>query len=1020
MSNFLNKIPVSPITSFGNPSVPNGSTIGTNFSILQTGGYMEVYSLSGLTYIIPPATTGIIEFSGNSIPIQFTKGSGSAFSPDVLTLNSDNISSGRRKLGMLAYVYETNKIYQFRIDNYDTLWNNATGATGLGGPTVVISDYGTTVKNNSAAGIAFINAWTASTISGIGGYNDTNASWRVLSTGGSSSGGTFTGGTVTGATIFTNGLTANTFSAGTYYNLPVSGVTGGTGISASSLNGLVTIVNTLPDQTVTITGGTNIGINGTYPNFGINFTGSTGASGDFLPLSGGTVTGKTIFTSGLTANTISATTYYNLPVSGITGGTGISASSLNGLVTIVNTSPDQIVSISGGTGIQTGGTYPNFVITNTLPDQTVTITGGTNIKIDGTYPNFGVSVTGVTELFNNYLPLSGGTVTGATSFTGGLTANTISATNYLNLPKDVFVTGGTYTSGNAIFTNNTGGTFTVTGFAVGGGGGQTFYLNLSESEGSNRLLSTTASTSSEQTTGVTISSGVTSSIASFQSQPLNTTLLPGGVWGFYLHSYKEDTNSSFSIFVEVYKRTSGGTQTLLFTTDSEPVTTNSPNPSMQLSDGYFSGTPLVTSDSIVAVVRATNTGNQTKIITLVTEGTSHYSYAVSTIPTQQGLTCDTLSGCSIIQTIQSNISNKLDKSGGTITGNLTINSGLTANTISATTYQNLPATPFLPLSGGTLTGPLVIQTDFNPFSLTTTNYSPGSAGNVLFYGVFTGSTNGFSINSRRNGGASSSNLILQASGNGNVGVNKSTSDTLNYNLDVSGSFGATSVSATTYLNLPTDIRVTGGTYSNGTATFTNNTGGTFNVTGLYTGGTDVFVTGATKSGNVATFTNNTGGTFTLTGLTDTFVTGGTYDTGSSSITFTNNSGGTFSVTGITSSGGGTFTGGTVTGATNFTGGLTANTISATTYQNLPTDIRVTGGTYSGSTIIFTNNTGGTFSVTGITSSGGGSFTGGTVSGATEFTGGLTANTISATTITSPSISPYGLIVATSIGYQNIF
>ena len=105
MSNFLNKIPVSPITSLGSPSVPNGSTFGTNFSILQTGGYMEIYSLSGLTYTVPPATTGVIEFSGNSIPIQFTKGTGSAFSPDVLILNSDNISSVRRKLGMLSYVY---------------------------------------------------------------------------------------------------------------------------------------------------------------------------------------------------------------------------------------------------------------------------------------------------------------------------------------------------------------------------------------------------------------------------------------------------------------------------------------------------------------------------------------------------------------------------------------------------------------------------------------------------------------------------------------------------------------------------------------------------------------------------------------------------------------------------------------------------------------------------------------------------------------------------------------------------
>jgi len=64
-------------------------------------------------------------------------------------------------------------------------------------------------------------------------------------------------------------------------------------------------------------------------------------------------------------------------------------------------------------------------------------------------------------------------------------------------------------------------------------------------------------------------------------------------------------------------------------------------------------------------------------------------------------------------------------------------------------------------------------------------------------------------------------------------------------------------------------------------------------------------------------------------------------------------------------GGGTFTGGTVTGSTIFTGGLSATTISATTYQNLPLDIYVTGGTYSNGTIVFTNNSGNTFNVTGL-------------------------------------------------------
>jgi hypothetical protein len=68
------------------------------------------------------------------------------------------------------------------------------------------------------------------------------------------------------------------------------------------------------------------------------------------------------------------------------------------------------------------------------------------------------------------------------------------------------------------------------------------------------------------------------------------------------------------------------------------------------------------------------------------------------------------------------------------------------------------------------------------------------------------------------------------------------------------------------------------------------------------------------------------------------------------------------VSGITAN---PFTGGTVTGATVFTNGLTVNTISATTYLNLPTDIRITGGSYSAGTITLLNNTGGTVSISGL-------------------------------------------------------
>jgi hypothetical protein len=180
-----------------------------------------------------------------------------------------------------------------------------------------------------------------------------------------------------------------------------------------------------------------------------------------------------------------------------------------------------------------------------------------------------------------------------------------------------------------------------------------------------------------------------------------------------------------------------------------------------------------------------------------------------------------------------------------------------------------------------------------------------------------------------------------------------------------------SVSATTYYNLPTDIRVTGGTYSNGTTTFTNNTGGTFTVSGYKIN--DVFVTGSTYSNNTFTFTNNTGGTYsvlfnTVTGLTATTL---------SAFTFTTPS---------------------VRANSN---GLTASTISATTYYNLPTDIRVTGGTYNNGTTIFTNNTGGTFNVSGFTTPSSllGTYlplSGGTVTGGTLFSSGLTATTLDIT------------------------
>jgi len=148
--------------------------------------------------------------------------------------------------------------------------------------------------------------------------------------------------------------------------------------------------------------------------------------------------------------------------------------------------------------------------------------------------------------------------------------------------------------------------------------------------------------------------------------------------------------------------------------------------------------------------------------------------------------------------------------------------------------------------------------------------------------------------------------VLTWDNTNSVWVNKSSTGGVVDDLTVTGNtivntLSATTIYATTYQNLPTDVSVTGASYNNNTFTFTNNTGGTFD-TSFNT------VTGLTINGNL-----------------------------------------------------------------NVTGTTSANVISATTYQNLPANVTITGGTYNAGTATFNNNTGGTFNVTGFFTGATGSF-----------------------------------------------
>jgi hypothetical protein len=444
-------------------------------------------------------------------------------------------------------------------------------------------------------------------------------------------------------------ISATTINSQNYQGNLVTSITNGDYISITNSIGDITISNTKPDVDVEFNIQDGVSVTGTYPIFNItnedrgssqnifkniqidtntqfiagsnndnlNFSGigititsgtnntlifsagtsSQPVSGDYLPLSGGTVTGEAIFQSGLTANTISATTYSNLPFSGTVTGNGTSnylpkwtgSTSLgnsqiydNGTNIGIGTSSPSAkldISLTGGTiGVRISGDSSSDMLRITQtgvgnaiivedsdnPDSTPFVVDATGkVGIGTTTPSYflealssggvdavmvfdggsspananlvsradttgkvpalvisdrnnayGVSTSYYIALdrtssslfagrndviyVNNYqdkghyfVTNNGGSkdtrmtilstgnvgigtttpsqklhVSGNTFLQGSLTANTISATTYFNLPSLYQLTGGTYSSGTIDFKNTTGGTsFSVTGLS---------------------------------------------------------------------------------------------------------------------------------------------------------------------------------------------------------------------------------------------------------------------------------------------------------------------------------------------------------------------------------------------------------------------------------------------------------------------------------------------------------------------------------------------------------------------------
>jgi hypothetical protein len=837
---FPYKNPISSIQLNGTQSVPRNNTYGTTFSVNNTGGYMEVYSLSDLYYTIPSGTTGSIEYSGNTIPIEFTKGTGAAWSPNVITLASDNISSGRRRLGMLVYVYEQDQVYQYYINNYETLFTAATASTGC----VRISDFGTTINNKTAAGQSFINAWTGNTIEDVSGATHATAVWRKFSSGASSGGTSGTSLYIVGTGInSTVRCGVNNTAKGDYgASLGGSGNTalgkysfvgGGRGNTASNAYSTVGggYSNTAIGDDSTVSGGqsnTSSGcrstVSGGYLNTSSNYYSTvSGGRNNTSSGNGSTVSGGYCNTSSGTTSTISGG-YCNInggdsafigagrcnTMVGISGGIigGGSTNTVSSNYSVIgggagNTVSGYISFVGGGSSNTASGDYSNVSggRFNTVSGYKSTISGGYCNSASGNYSFIGGGNQNTISTYPSFSSILNGclnTISGASKM-----SNSVVIGGLNNFISDSFI--GVFgcnivaSCPNTFYTNN----FCSCGSIYS----STLSSGQAVCTGTNGLLTNYTPVSSVIIQGTCTTSSVRCGVANNATADFSASLAGTGNTASGLASLVVGgaLNNTYSVYSFV-----GGGVGNKSCGYSASVVGGGLNTACCSSTFIGGGLQNITSGSTSSVVggsKNTAGGNCSFIggggSNIITSGGS-YSF----IGTGRG------------NTVSGNYGMVLGGSGNTVTGsfssaigcglNATVNCTLYTNniitgTISATTYNNLPSFSGGSVTGLTINGNLTVTGNTSLQALTATTISattitastissPFTTGSVIFQGsggtltqsnskLFWDNTNnrfGVGTNSPTNdihiSGASGTNTTIKIST-----ANRPTAMSFNYN-----------------------------------------------------------------------------------------------------------------------------------------------------------------------------------------------------------------------------------------------
>ena len=313
----------APITG---GTITSSGTIGITQATTSTDGYLT--STDWNTFNNKTSNTGTVTSVG---AITGTAGG------DFNISNSPITTSGNLVFNLpVASATNTGKLSSTDWNTFNNKGDGTVTSVAITETGTALTITGSPITSSGVIDIAGAGTSSQVILGDLTLGNYTTGTVTSISTTGPITGGTITSsGTISinQATTSTDGYLSstdwNTFNNKGNGTVTSVAATPGTGISISgspiTTSGTITITNTAPDQTVTLTNGTGITTSGTYPDFTI-----TNSAPDQ------TVT--------------------------LTNGTGITTSGTYPNFTITNSAPDQTVTITDSFGIDSSGTYPNFTL----------------------------------------------------------------------------------------------------------------------------------------------------------------------------------------------------------------------------------------------------------------------------------------------------------------------------------------------------------------------------------------------------------------------------------------------------------------------------------------------------------------------------------------------------------------------------------------------------------------------------------------------------------------------------------